>query len=244
MERRIIWLIDLALWLVMRVVFVKVPFKEAFRKGAAIEKSPVKLNLPPNGEDLSVAISFAREFLDDQDQSSAVILEKFKAIMGMYSFSVPILIGFISPRMVLLPHWSLAIVGVIVCIPGFCMIKYFSVRTYVSPTISQEDISQPFKQQQIDQINWYYRKGTTINTTNNRNVDIYYTTYRWLGLALVTLLSMAFLLKAPPALQTSLVTNNIFNNFASIQEISKDARKGHVKSTTSAPISGDKTVGR
>jgi len=244
MEKCVIWLIDLSLWLVMRAAFVTVPFVEFFKKGAAIKNSQVKLELPPDDEDLSIAIAFAKESLDDHDRSSAVILEKFKAIMGMYSFSIPILIGFLASRIVLLPHWALSIIGLLVCIPGFCMIKYFSVRTYISRTLSQEDLSRPFRQQQIDQINWYYKKGATINASNNRSFNIYFATYRWLGLAMIVLLFMALLLKFPPTPQSSASTNNVVNNVKSAQELPRESLKEPVKAPTVSPLHVGKPTGR
>ena len=243
MEKCIIWVIDLALWLFMRAVFVTVPYNYTFRKGPAIQKGPVELKLPSGNEDLSVSISFAKEFLDDQDRTSAVILEKFKAIMGMYSFSVPILIGFLSSRMVLLPHWTLALIGLLVCIPGFCMMKYFSVRSFVSATLSQEDLSTPFRQQQISQINWYYNKGARINTSNNGCVNIYFTAQRWLGFSLIVLLSMAFLLKFPSQSQSPTPVNNTFNNFLPTLATSNGPEKGKFIPITPSSVSPHKGGG-
>ena len=214
MEKCISWIIDLALWLVMRMAFVTVPFRDAFKKFHGIQKKS-ELKMPALDGDLSIPVILAKEYLDDQDHSTAEIMEKFKALVGMYSFSVPILIGFLSSRIVLLPRWSLAVFGVMVCLPGFCMIKYFSVRTHVSRTLSQEELSIPFRQQQVDQINWYYNKGATINANNNHSVNIYLATYRWLGLSLIVILSMALLLKFPPATHPAVPANIFFNNAAS-----------------------------
>ena len=244
MEKFIIWMIDLALWLVMRVVFVTEPFSVVFRKVPVVQITPVKLELPPGNEDLSVALAFAKEYLDDQDHSTGVILEKFKAIMGMYSFSVPILIGFLSSRMVLLSHWEMASVGTLVCIPGFCMMKYFSVKNYVSAILSKEDLAQPFRQQQIDQINWYYKKGGTINTSNNHSVNIYYATQRWLGIALVTLLIMAFGLKFPPPPRSPSPATNIFYNFTKAEESTIVRRNKQAEFATQSLPLGNKSSGR
>lgn len=235
MEKCIVWLFDFALWLAMRVVYVTEPYKVAFTKAPAVQEPHVRLEIPPGNEDLAVATSFAKEYLDDQVQSTGVIQEKFKAIMAMYSFSVPILIGFLSSRIVLLPHLVLAALGILVCIPGFCMMKYFSVNGYISATLSQDDICKSTRQQQIDQINWYYTKGTAINTGNNHNVNIYYATQRWLGLALITLLAMAFWLKFPPVPQPPAPAGNTFNNFALVNKKPAATGKEAEKPNHTAP---------
>lgn len=209
MEAALIWLSDFLLWLCMRMVRVTVPLANIINNRGSIA-SRKKLELPSGVTDFSIAATHAKEFLDDQNQAGALIMDKFKTLIGMYTFSLPVMIGFLSPRLVLYPKLGLLILGVLVCIPGYCFYKFFSVKSYCSYTLEQSDLSQSIESQQIGLINWYLAKGDSISDANKFNVNIYFAAYRWLAISLIILLGMTLFTKRPAEKAVPSPVNNYF----------------------------------